>query len=401
MKQTDSIIRKRVKVRRAGKGSLDFQLAFILPGAPEDAVARSRAIRWAVNDAREAERVFRRILLAAQDAVEVGLAEGFVDEVRERSRGATPGVRIGEEVRRLGPTLAEFAPEFLDRYARVNNKPSEVESKATILRCHLLPFFGHLRLGDIRRREIDTYKSTKLKAGPKPSTINNHLGVLSKLLKVAVAWELIDSAPPVGLLKSPLPEFDFLDFDEADRLLAGAASEPLWHTMILVGLRTGLRQGELLGLRWAEVDLDQGSLHVRRAVARGVVGTPKNGKARVVPLSQEAMRELKRHRHLRGELVFCQEDGSMLTKGMCKHPLWRACRRAKLRRIGWHVLRHTFASHLAMRGKPMKVIQELLGHSTLEMTMRYAHLAPVVHRDAVDALDRPSPFKSNTNDEVG
>ena len=83
--------------------------------------------------------------------------------------------------------------------------------------------------------------------------------------------------------------------------------------------------------------------------------------------------------------------GRHLTKGECKHPLYRACRRAGLRRIGWHVLRHTFASHLAMRGVPMKAIQELLGHTTLEMTMRYAHLSPDVRRDAVSLLDAPAP----------
>ncbi len=189
------------------------------------------------------------------------------------------------------------------------------------------------------------------------------------------------------------PEFDFLDFDEAGRLLDASEPEPGWHAMILLGMRTGMRQGELLALRWEDVDLVARRLLVRQAYVRGVIGTPKNGKGRVIPLSRDAIITLKAHRHLRGEYVFCQEDGSLLTKGMCKHPLWRACRRASLRRIGWHCLRHTFASHLAMRGKPLKVIQELLGHSTIEMTMRYAHLAPVVHQDAVDALDEASPFR--------
>ncbi|MSP59835.1 MAG: hypothetical protein EXR72_05745, partial [Myxococcales bacterium] len=96
-------------------------------------------------------------------------------------------------------------------------------------------------------------------------------------------------------------------------------------------------------------------------------------------------------RHLRGELVFSDDGGKMLKKGYCRWPMWRACKRAGLRRIGWHVLRHTFASHLAMRGVPLKAVQDLLGHATIEMTMRYAHLAPVVHRVAVEQLDRPTP----------
>ena len=86
-------------------------------------------------------------------------------------------------------------------------------------------------------------------------------------------------------------------------------------------------------------------------------------------------------------LVFCHETGRMLTEDECKHPLWRACRRAGLRVIGWHALRHTFPSHLVMRGAPLKAVQELLGHSDIRMTMRYSHLSPSVRRDAVALLD--------------
>jgi hypothetical protein len=105
---------------------------------------------------------------------------------------------------------------------------------------------------------------------------------------------------------------------------------------------------------------------------------------------------LKAHRHLRGRFVFCQEDGQPLTEGKMKQPLRRALNRAGISReegrIGWHDLRHTYASHLAMWGVPLKVIQELMGHVTIEMTERYAHLSPDTLREAVGVLDRPLPL---------
>jgi integrase len=178
---------------------------------------------------------------------------------------------------------------------------------------------------------------------------------------------------------------DFFTFDEAKRLVAAADGE--WRTMILVALRTGMRIGELLALQWQDGDLVAGRITVRRNVVWGHLGTPKSGKSREIPLSNDAQKALKDHRHLRGALVFCDAGGHMLTEGEVRHPMWRACKRAGLRLITWHVCRHSFASHLVMRGAPIKAVQELLGHSSILMTMRYAHLAPEVARDAVQLLD--------------
>ena len=120
--------------------------------------------------------------------------------------------------------------------------------------------------------------------------------------------------------------------------------------MILTGLGAEMRQGELLARRWDDVDLVAGRITVRQNLVRGVIGTPKSGKGREMPLSNAALRALRAHRHLRGEVVFCNGDGDCFKKNECKHPLWRACKRARLHRVGWHVLRHTFASHLVMKG---------------------------------------------------
>ncbi len=282
------------------------------------------------------------------------------------------------------PTLREFATYFM-AVAQADNRPSSVDSKRVILDRHVLPHLGGKKLDGVRYAEVQDFKLKLLSGGLARKTVNNILTVLRRMLEIARKRELIAVVPEMEWLKVPASEFDFLTVDEADRLVAAAKDE--WRAMILVALRTGLRQGELLGLRWDDLDLVAGRLTVRRNIVRGRVGPPKSGKPREVPLSPEAVAVLKSHRHLRGEPVFCSLGGRPLTKGECKHPLWSACKRAGLRQIGWHVLRHTFASHLVMRGAPLKAIQELLGHATITMTMRYAHLAPEVTRDAVRLLD--------------
>lgn len=286
------------------------------------------------------------------------------------------------------PTLEAFSQEFLDSYARVNNKPSSVRSKEKILRVHLVPFFGELRLDQIGPRQIEKYKACKLKRLHR-KTINNHLTVLHKLLDTAHEWDELEVVPRIRWLKAEKPEVRFLSFEEASRLLEAATLEPAWHTMILVALRTGLRQGELLGLQWKDLDLTRGQLRVRRAVINGIVGTPKSGKTRDLPLTPSVVAALEAHRHRRGPWVFCRDDGAQHTDGQCKRPLYRAYARAGLEQMGWHVLRHSFASHLVMRGVPLKVVQELLGHATIEMTMRYAHLSPSTLQQAVLELEEP------------
>jgi integrase len=130
-------------------------------------------------------------------------------------------------------------------------KHAEVISKRKILRVHLVPAFGDLRLDQVGLAEIEGYKAGKLTAGLAKKTINNHLTVLRKLLSTAVEWRLLSMAPPIKWLRAPAGEFDFLTFDEADRLIAGAEDE--WRAMIVIALRTDLRHGELIGLRWIAV----------------------------------------------------------------------------------------------------------------------------------------------------
>ena len=288
------------------------------------------------------------------------------------------------------PRFAAFAEQFVSTYAVTNNKHAEVISKRKILRVHLVPAFGDLRLDQVGLAEIEEFKAGKLTAGLAKKTINNHLTVLRKLLSTAVEWRLLSMVPPIRWLRAPAGEFDFLTFEEADRLIVGAEKE--WRAMVTIALRTGLRHGELIGLRWIDVDLGSGRLVVRQAVSEGVIDTPKNGRTREVPLCKQALDAL-RDRPRNGQYVFCASDGSLLTHAQTRWPLKRALKNAGLRHIGWHSLRHSFASHLVMRGAPIKSVQELLGHCSIEMTMRYAHLSPDVRRDAVKLLDVREPVR--------
>ena len=296
------------------------------------------------------------------------------------------------------PTVREFSKTFIET-SRVINKASSIDAKNAVLNCHLLPLIGDLPIDKLSYAVIEDLKLALVKKkitrvdpdkadtarSLAPKTVNNCLVVLRRMLVVARKRGLIEYVPDFEWLKAPQPDFDFLDFDEADRLVN--AAEGQLRTMLMVALKTGMRHGELLALRWQDVDLVAGRITVRRNVVRGVIGTPKSGRPREIALGNDVRDALKAHRHLRGPLVFCNMDGKMLTDSELKNPLTHACKRAGLRPVSWHVLRHTFASHLAMRGATLKVIQDLLGHSTIIMTMRYAHLAPEVARDAVRLLD--------------
>jgi integrase len=290
------------------------------------------------------------------------------------------------------PTFAAFAEEFMSTYAKTNNKPSEWASKRYILDKYLLPAFGKLTLDQIGVREVESLKAKIVEKGRAPATVRNVLARLSKILRYAQRAKLITEVPDLGLPRVPKQRFDFLSFEEAGRLVEAADQE--WRAMILTALRAGLRVGELLALRWEDVDLSAGRLVVRRSVWRDIVGTPKSGRDREVPLSGELAAALAAHRRRRlhpGPLVFCADSGRMLGRQEARSPLERACRKAGLRNVGWHVLRHSFASALVVRGVPIKAVQELLGHATIGMTERYAHLSPDVRRDAVQLLDG-APF---------
>ncbi len=286
------------------------------------------------------------------------------------------------------PTLVQFKDRFLDGYARANRqKPSGIAAKETILRVHLVPLLGTRRLDEISSERVQRVKHALHNRSAK--TTNNVLTVLNTLLKKAVEWDVIERMPcTIRLLPIALPSARFYDFDEYERLVeAAAASDPRAHLVVLLGGEAGLRCGEMMALEWTDVDPDKRQLCVQRSEWKGHVTTPKGGRLRYIPLTGRLGAALRDHRHLKGPRVLCERDGAPLTMRAVQGLVLRAARRAGLKNVGVHILRHTFCSHLAMRGAPTRAIQELAGHRDLVTTQRYMHLSPAAIEGAIRLLE--------------
>lgn len=296
----------------------------------------------------------------------------------------------GEEINPVsqkddGLLFEAYTREWLETYVVPQNKPSECSTKKIVLRLHLVPWFGKMRLSDIGTVHIEGYKAAKLKQGLVEKTINNHLTILGKCLRSAEEWNILDRAPRIKPLRVPPQNFDFLTPLETHQLLSDD-KEPVWNEMIRLAVRTGMRRGELAALDWSDVNLEKGSLTVRHSVVDGIVGSPKNNRIRQIPLTLD-VRQMLMARGSKKGLVFHLGDGKHLDKSVSGGAIIRAARRANLRKIGWHVLRHTFASTMAAEGVPIPVIKELLGHASITMTMKYSHFASSSFQDAVAVLE--------------
>jgi integrase len=294
------------------------------------------------------------------------------------------------------PTLEQFAPRFLDGYARANRqKPSGIAAKETILNVHLVPLLGTKPLTVITNESVQRLKHALQHRSAK--TTNNVLTVLNVLLKKAVEWDVIDRMPcTVRLLPIPRPSVGFYDFDEYERLVSAAKTiDSTAYVIVLLGGEAGLRCGEIMALEWTDVDLHKRQLSVARSDWKGHVTTTKGGRVRYVPLTVRLAMALRDHRHLRNARVLTQRDGSPLTQKIVQDYVRRAARRAQLAKSGVHHLRHSFCSHLSMRGAPARAIQELAGHQDLATTQRYMHLSPAAIEGAIRLLEAPGVLSAH------
>ena len=307
-------------------------------------------------------------------------------EARERVLLVNGKPERAREVQRPPTTLRDFAPRFLEGHAKANRlKASGIASKECALRIHLVPALGDKPLATITTEDVQHLKSALGTKSPK--TVNNVLTVLNVLMRTAVEWEVIERVPcSIKMLRTPRTEASFYEFDQFERLIEASAREPQAHLVVLLGGEAGLRRGEMIALEWTDVNLTKRQLCVARSDWRGHVSAPKGGRIRHVPLTKRLAAALQAARHLRGPRVLCNDEGKPLTQKVVQVMMRRVARRANVK-PGLHILRHTFCSHLAMRGAPARAIQELAGHQDLSTTQRYMHLSPAALDAAIRLLD--------------
>jgi integrase len=270
-----------------------------------------------------------------------------------------------------------------------------------LTRRHLVPFFGDHPLCEIKRQHVQgfvTEKMTRQKFSWK--TCMHVRNLLSKILNTAVDWEYLPVNPVRGvkLPARPLREDRrFLTVDEVMRLLTELDGPA--YTLILSAVLTGMRIGELLALRWKNVDFERRIIRVREAVFEGHVSTPKTRSGlRDIPIGpalEHALREHHARRRIADDsLVFPTRNGTYQRPGnLYKRRLLPACAKAGLRRFSWHDFRHTHATLLSDMGEPLKTAQAQLGHASLSTTAEiYAHAIPSSQRIAVERLERAVGF---------
>jgi integrase len=221
-----------------------------------------------------------------------------------------------------------------------------------------------------------------------PYTVANELAVLRHLLRLARRWGYIDAVPDVVLPKRPAGRLRYLEGPELERLLVACrmSRNPYLATIVTLAVHTGMRKGEILGLEWGRVDL---------ASARITLYETKNGKPRGIPINRavyDALIALAPDSAQRTGPVFPRRNGTAW--GQIRTAFDTALGRAGITGFRFHDLRHTAASHLVMRGATLQEVKEILGHSDLSMTLRYAHLSPAHLRGAVERLEGLTPAVS-------
>ena len=313
-------------------------------------------------------------------------------------------------------TVADHLHNWLEGYVKTNCSERTLDGYTSIIEHHLIPSLGHIQLKQLQPKAIQAYYG-KAVSQLSPRTVHHHHRVLSQSLKYGVrqgylgrnVCELVDAPSPKKKLMRTLTPGEV-------EVLLDMAKDSYYYPIIYCAVSSGLRQAELLGLRWRDVDLEMLSLSVSQVLykRRGICTfkEPKTSHSRrrvaMTPKLSIFLKEYKTERLwlyqqmekqlTLDDLVFASVEGKPIDPGVLTHNFSRIATRAGLSNVRFHDLRHTFASLMLLRGAKPKVISEALGHSSVAFTMNvYSHIIDGMQSDAMALLDEVLPAGVNNN----
>lgn len=332
---------------------------------PKVSKPRKHGDRWEINWTDGTGKRRFQTFLTHKEAVEA--LRGKQAEADLARAGVTP----------QAPPSHSFE-ELIEQWKVEKHAKRSLKDDEGRIRIHLQPAFGGLALIEITAPRITRFKRD-LARRVQVQTARHVLGLLRGMLRFAVHQGWLVAAPRVQLPTIEERDYQWLRTeDEMRRLLEAAQAHSYTGLFELyaTALYTGMRAGELAGLRWSDVDLDRRLITVQRSFDKPA----KSKKIRRVPIVDPLLPVLRAWK-LRGasaELVFPNERGNMhVSNARAMHQIFHAClESAEIARIRFHDLRHTFASHYMLRGGSLFKLQKILGHSSIVMTQRYAHLSP-------------------------
>jgi integrase len=306
-------------------------------------------------------------------------------------------------------TVADYLQRWLTDYAEPNLSPRSYERYTGIVRQYLIPDFGSIQLSQLKPEHLQKHYSTRLKGGLSARTIRYHHALIHIALQTAVKWGLVsrnvaDSVEPPKFKRSQMQTWNE---DEVNCFLE-AAKGTQYYALFYTALFTGMRRSELLALRWQDIDFIYGQIYVNRSLhhlkdGSYVFTTPKSERSRrTIALPPSAFLVLSEYRKAKDtdallldkpltdtDLVFSTIEGKPLRPNTVTRAWSTLAARAGVKVIRLHDARHTHASLMLKQGIHPKVVQERLGHASIQMTLdTYSHVAPGIQEAAAQSFDK-------------
>ncbi len=330
-------------------------------------------------------------------------------EVQEKLKVALRELQQGTLMTGPQQTVGEYLYEWLKMHKQVV-RPRTYERYEAIVRLHLVPSLGRLPLQKLTGQHLQRLYTEKLESGLSSTTVSAIHNMLHTALDNALKLGILtrNICETVSPPRRAHKEMKLLTPEQVRHLLEVAKGHPQ-EALFILALATGMRRGELLGLKWQDINLDRGVLQVRRALTRMPTGLgyqetePKTRKSRrSIVLTAFAIEALKKHQAKQLEMklaagdaweehdyVFCSPVGKHLSPGHdVLVQLKKLLKKADLPDIRFHDLRHSTATLLLSKGVHPKIVQEILGHSEIGMTLdTYSHVLPTMQREAMDGLN--------------